>query len=88
MGYSHITKEQRYKIQSWLELSMPRDEIATRLHKNDSSVSREINRNRNAAGKYTAGLADKASRKRRRDGKRQSRKLIKDKKLRRGYLPN
>lgn len=86
MGYSHITKEQRYKIQSWLELFMPQDEIAARLSKDESSVSREINRNRNSAGKYTAGLADKASRKRRRDGKRQSRKLIKDKKLRRAVL--
>lgn len=86
MGYSHITKEQRYKIQSWLELFMSQDEIAARLGKDESSVSREINRNQNATGKYTAGLADKASRKRRRDGKRQSRKLIRDKKLRRAVL--
>jgi IS30 family transposase len=86
MGYTHITKEQRYKIQAWLEIDMNQKDIAERLSKDEGSVSREINRNKNAAGKYTAGLADKISRRRRKDGKRQSRKLIKDKKLRRAVL--
>lgn len=86
MGYTHITKEQRYKIQSWLELLMPQDEIAARLGKDKGSVSREISRNKNASGTYTAGLADKASGKRRKDGRKQSRKLIKDKKLRRAVF--
>ena len=86
MGYSHITKEQRYKIQSWLELLMPQDEIAARLSKDEGSISREIKRNKNPAGKYTAGSADQASRKRRKAGRRQSRKLIKDKKLRRAVF--
>ena len=67
MGYTHITKEQRYKIQSWLELFMPQDEIAARLGKDEGSVSREISRNKNASGKYTAGLADKTSRRRRKE---------------------
>lgn len=65
---------------------MTQDEIATRLGKDKSSVSREIIRNQNLQGKYTAGLADKASRRRRKIGKRQSRKLIKDKKLRRAVF--
>ena len=86
MAYSHITKEQRFKIQSWLEIGMSQKEIAEKLSKDEGSLSREISRNKNALGKYTAGLADKASRKRRKDGKRQSRKLIKDKKLRRAVL--
>jgi IS30 family transposase len=86
MGYTHITKEQRYKIQAWLELSMAQDEIAERLDKDEGSVSREISRNKNALGKYTAGLADKASRRRRKEGKRSSRKLIKDTKLRRAVF--
>lgn len=86
MAYSHITKEERFKIQSWLELSMPQTEISQRLGKDESSVSREISRNKDATGKYTAGLADKTSRKRRKDGKRQSRKLIKDRKLRRAVI--
>ena len=86
MAYPHIIKEQRFKIQSWLELSMPQDEIAARLGKDKSTVSKEIIRNQNLKGKYTAGLADKASRIRRRVGKRKSRKLIKDKRLRRAVL--
>jgi IS30 family transposase len=65
---------------------MPQDEIAARLGKGEGSVSREISRNQNASGKYTAGLADKKSNKRRMTGKRQSRKLIKDKKLRRAVF--
>jgi IS30 family transposase len=86
MAYSHITKEQRFKIQSWLEIGMSQRDIALRLGKDESALSREISRNKNAAGKYTAGLADKTSRKRRKVGKRRSRKLFKDKKLRRAVL--
>ena len=86
MAYSHITKEERFKIQSWLEIGMSQQDIAIRLGKDKSALSREISRNTNASGKYTAGLADRASRKRRRDGKKKSRKLIKDKKLRRAVL--
>ena len=65
---------------------MPQNEIAERLGKDKSAVGREITRNQNLKGKYTAGLADKASRRRRMEGKRKSRKLIKDKKLRRAVL--
>jgi len=86
MAYSHITKEQRFKIQSWLEIGMSQKDIAERLSKDESALSREISRNKNSKGKYTAGLADKASRERRKAGKRKSRKLIKDKKLRRAVL--
>lgn len=86
MAYSHITKEQRYKIESWLELAMSQNEIAERLSKGGSTISREINRNKNSTGKYTAGLANKVSKKRRSLGKLKNRKLIKDKKLRRAVL--
>ena len=86
MAYSHIIKEERFKIQSWLEIGMSQQDIAIRLGKDTSALSREISRNTNASGKYTAGLADRASHKRRRDGKKRSRKLIKDKKLRRAVL--
>jgi IS30 family transposase len=86
MAYTHITKEQRFKIQSWLEIGMEQKEIADRIFKDKSVISREISRNTNAFGKYTAGLADKASRRRRMEGKKTTRKLIKDKKLRRVVL--
>lgn len=65
---------------------MTQKDIAERLSKNEGSISKEIGRNSNSSGKYTAGLADKASHKRRKDGKKQSRKLIKDKKLRRAVF--
>jgi IS30 family transposase len=86
MVYTHITKEQRFKMQSWLEIGMEQKEIADRIFKDKSAISREINRNTNTSGKYTAGLADKASRRRRMEGKKTTRKLIKDKKLRRVVL--
>lgn len=86
MAYSQITREQRFKIQAWLEIGMSQKDIAGRLAKDKSSLSREISRNQNASGKYTAGLADKAFRKRRKEGKRDARKLIKDKKLRRAVF--
>ena len=86
MAYTHITKEQRFKIQSWLEINMSQKDISEHLGKDESSLSREISRNTNSLGKYTAGLADKASCKRRMNGKKKSRKLIKDKKLRRAVL--
>jgi IS30 family transposase len=86
MAYQHITREQRYQIQAWLELNMLQDEIATHLGKNKSSISREIKRNTNSKGKYTAALADKAARARRKDGREKTRTLRKDRKLRRAVL--
>ena len=86
MAYSHITKEQRFKIQSWLEIGLSQKDIAGRLVKDEGSLSREISRNTNPSGKYTGGLADQAACKRRADGKHGSRKLIKDVKLRRAVL--
>ena len=64
MAYTHITKEQRFKIQSWLEINMSQKDISEHLGKDESSLSREISRNANSLGKYTAGLANKASCKR------------------------
>lgn len=86
MTYSHITREQRCKIQSWLEIGLSQEDISFRLGKDKSSVSREISRNTNSQGRYTSGLADKAARERRKKGKRKTRKLIYDKKLRRAVL--
>lgn len=86
MAYAHITKEERFKIQSWLEIGLSQQEIADHLGKDKSSLSRELARNLNAQGRYTAGLADKASSNRRKQGKKQSRKLIRNKKLRRAVL--
>lgn len=85
MGYTHITKEQRFKIQSWLEIGMNQKDIAEYLGKDKSSLSREIKRNTFKTG-YNAKRADKFNRDRRKAGKRQTKKLVKDKKLRRAVV--
>ena len=54
MSSSHITKEQRFKIQSFLELKMSQTDIAERLGKNKSAVCREIARNSYEDGRYSA----------------------------------
>lgn len=55
---SHITQEQRYTIQTMLEASCNRDEIASTLCKCKSVLSREINRNKDQrSGIYKAELA-------------------------------
>jgi IS30 family transposase len=86
MVYAHITKEQRFKIQSWRELSMSQSEMADRLGKNKSAISRELGLNSFADGHYEAQHADKLQRQRRRAGKRTTKKLIKDKKLLRAVI--
>ena len=86
MTHAHLTKEQRFKIQSWLEIDLNQTEIARRLGKNRSSISRERTKNSYADGSYHGGHADKCSRERRKDGRRQIKKLVKNRKLRRAVI--
>jgi len=86
MTHSHISREDRFKIQSWLETEMEYSEISERLKKNRSTVSCEIRRNSNSDGSYTAGKADKRARKRRLQGKRRSKKLLLNPSLRKSIL--
>jgi IS30 family transposase len=86
MAYAHITKEQRFKVQSWLELKMSQTDIAQRLGLHRSSISNELKANRYPSGRYEAGHADLLSRQRRKAGKRRTKKLIKDKRLRRAVI--
>lgn len=86
MAYQHITTDQRHKIQSYLEIGMDQKEIAACLGKSESAVSREIKNNSYPDGRYNARHADKLFRQRRKDGKRQTRKLVTDRKLRRAVL--
>lgn len=81
MAYTHLTKEQRYRIQSWQELGMSQTEMAERLSKDRSTISRELTKNRYADGRYHAGHAQLVSNKRRAAGKRQTKKLLRDPKL-------
>lgn len=86
MAYTHITKEQRFKIQAWLEVSMDQSEVADRIGKNKSAISRELKLNSFPDGHYEARHADKLNRERRKAGKRTTKKLIKDKRLRRAVI--
>lgn len=82
MAYSHITREQRFKIQSWLEIDMSQSEIAENLEVNKSSISLEIRKNSSPDGVYRAVTADRLSRERRKQGRRSTKKLLNDTELR------
>jgi IS30 family transposase len=86
MSHSQITTEQRFKVQSYLELKMSQSEIARRLGKNQSSISHELALNSFPDGKYHAGHAVTLSRQRRKAGRRTSKKLVTDRKLRRAVI--
>ncbi len=86
MPHSQITIEQRFKIQSWLELEMSQSEMAERLEINQSSVSRELKLNSFNDGHYQAGHAHKVHQIRRKAGRRKTKKLVKDKALRRAVI--
>lgn len=86
MGYSHITTDQRHKIQSYLEIGMDQKDIAGLLAKSSSAISRELKNNSYKDGSYNARHADNLSRQRRKAGKRQTKKLLKNKKLLRAVL--
>lgn len=86
MVYAHITKNERHKIQSWLEVGFSQIAIAERLNKHRSSISNEIKHNSYSSGRYHAGHADLLARQRRKEGRRKTKKLVKDKVLRRAVI--
>jgi IS30 family transposase len=55
---AHITLEQRYQIQALLAAGNNQTEIAKILGKNKSVISRELNCNRLANGKYKPEMAE------------------------------
>jgi IS30 family transposase len=54
----HITKEQRYVIETYLKLGKSKDFIAAELNLHRSTIYREISRNQTKTGKYSAKLAN------------------------------
>ena len=86
MAYTHLTKEQRYKIQFWKEIKLSRTAIAGRLGKDKSTLSRELHKNSYPTGRYQGGHADKLSRERRKKGRRNTKKLVRDKPLQHAIL--
>lgn len=53
-NYCHLTLEQRYKIDALLRADHKQSFIATQLHINKSTLSRELKRNRTKTGCYNA----------------------------------
>lgn len=86
MAYTHLTKDQLYKIQSWQELGLSQTEIAGRLGKDKSTISRECSKNSYPNGRYHAGHAATLRRQRRAAGKRRTKKLLRDLPLWRAVL--
>lgn len=86
MAHTQITKEQRWKIHSWLELGMSQIEMAERLKKDRSTISRETKRNRDTRGRYHGTHAHVLCRKRRNAGRRTIKKLVRNVRLRRAVL--
>lgn len=54
MSYQHLTIEERACIAQYLKNGLNQSQIAALLHRDRSTISREIRRNQNCLGKYTA----------------------------------
>jgi IS30 family transposase len=74
MSYNHLTPEERGKIEAYLDEGVSQAEIARRLNRNRSMISREIRRNREerkadslAALRYQASSAGNLARMRKRN---------------------
>lgn len=86
MAYTHLTKEQRFKIQSWIEVGLSQTDMATRLSKDKGTISREIAKNGYPSGHYHGGHANTLAHQRRMHGRRHTKKLVKNKRLRRSVI--
>ena len=60
-NYSHITVEQRIKIEALLKAGHKASFIAKQLNIHRSSIYRELKRNKTKAGKYNAAFAQELS---------------------------
>jgi IS30 family transposase len=67
MGRTHLTLEQRYKIQTMLETGHTQKGIAEHIGVDKSTLSREIKRNGNKDGSYKAKTAQRRTEDRRKD---------------------
>jgi len=78
MSCTQFTKEDRFKIQAWKEVGTTQEEIAVRLRKSPSAISKELTRNPSPDGRYDAQYAQRLARERRQQGKRRAKKLLCD----------
>ncbi len=78
MAYTHLVPSERHKIQTLSEEGYPQEEIARRIGKDQSVVSRELRRNKEGALSYDAARAMKLAKTRRSDARHAARKFVKD----------
>lgn len=64
MSYTQISKEERIKLESYLEAGLTQECAAGKLGRSKSTVSREIERNTDSSGRYDARRAQKCMRRR------------------------
>ncbi|MFA5169448.1 MAG: IS30 family transposase [Candidatus Paceibacterota bacterium] len=86
MAHHHFSIEERFKIQAWIELNLSKAEMARRLDKDYSTVFREIKNNSYENGVYKALHANALARRRRKEGKRKSKKLLCDNDLKEALI--
>lgn len=74
--YTHLERVERIEIEQMLKEAASIPQIAQRLGRDSSAINRELNRNRNMLGNYTAESAQRlAERRRRKPRKRKIEKL-------------
>ena len=61
----HLTQDERYQIDAEIQTGKTQKEIALRLGKSASAISRELSRNKCSRGSYDARVAHKLARDRR-----------------------
>jgi IS30 family transposase len=71
-----LNKEERIEIYSLLQAGCKNYEIAVRLGRSESTISREISRNKDSTGRYHYSLAHNKTKERRRDANRLRIKII------------
>ena len=72
--YRQLTQEERYQIAALKELGFSSTEIARRLTRSPSTISRELMRNRGVNG-YQAAMAQRLSDKRRKGADKANKRL-------------
>mgnify|MGYP005853660049 CR=1 FL=1 len=77
MGYTHLTKEERYQIRAMLEMESSIREMANVLDRAPSTISRELRRNRGQRG-YRPGQADQKACERARTSRTRARITVQD----------
>ncbi|MCK4960473.1 MAG: IS30 family transposase [Planctomycetes bacterium] len=66
MPYKHLTDHERFVIYHLIYIGLPKAQIARRLKRDKSTISREIKRNTDATGQYLYDTAERLTRRRRR----------------------